>query len=359
MSKRHPRFELYPQHEDYYRMFPTYRPFVFWVNEPSYRSKSVNTDDLGLRHNMLPGGRLLDLRRLKESHRVCDIIVGGSTVFGVDASGDASTISACLSSNDVPCINLGNRGAVSIQELQLFLFYRPLFPSIRNIILLSGVNDCSLASLEGSVIFDEFGGLFGQDHYMTYPYMTNLSACYDDRSYDRLRLYNSIERRYRDNGFFRSLVRGVLAMSYKREPMRNQAYDKRAGFERKVERQKAILANQLFIWKSLADAHGSRLQYVLQPCIGWTGKELSHEERTCYEMDLEVYPEMGLYANPDFHSTFAAFIAETCSRLGVGFHDANEAFDGHKGDSTFFTDVCHLTDQANRVVAEYVKSKTS
>lgn len=359
MSSHNPRFRLYPQHADYYRMYPAYRPFIFWINEPSYRSPSVNTDELGLRLNTLPAGGVLEVSKMKKTHPECDVLIGGSTVFGVDASSDRTTISALLSSDGVPCINLGNRGAVGYQELQLFLFYRTLFPKIRNIIVLSGVNDCSLASLDGSIVYEEFGGVFGQDQYMAYPYLTNLSVCYDDRSYDRLRLYNALERRYRDDSLFRGVFRAILRMSYKREPMRNLSTDKRAGFDRKVERQMGNLANQLFVWKSLADAHGAGLHYFLQPCIGWTGKALSRDERSCHEIDLEVHPEMLRYANPEFHKRYSSFIRAACSDLRIPFHDTNSAFDERGEGDTLFTDVCHLTDEANRIVADHIRSRTT
>ena len=185
MTNQHPRFKYYPQHEAYYEMYPVYRPFVYWVNEPLFKSPYVNTDANGLRYNYLPDGTLVDLKTLKSSYDQCDIMIGGSTVFGVDASNDMQTITFHLSGNKVPCINLGNRGATSFQELLLFIFNQSVFPKIRNIYIVSGVNNCSLASLDGSIIYDEYGGVFGQDYYMSQAYMSNLSVCYDDFSYNR------------------------------------------------------------------------------------------------------------------------------------------------------------------------------
>lgn len=359
MSNNHPRFKHYPQHGDYYRMYPAYRPFVYWINEPSYRSAYVNTDDLGVRWTILPGGSVADVHALKTHFEQCDIIIGGSTVFGVDASADDKTISSYLSSDDVPCINLGNRGATSYQELLLFMFMQPKFPKIRNIHILSGVNDCSLAAMEGSLIYDGYGGIFGQDHYMTYPYMSNLSVCYDDQSYNRLRMYNAIERRYRDNGFIRSIIRAFLGKAYGNEPLRNLATDKRMSFERKLEQNLKNLSNQFSSWKALADGHGASLRYFLQPCVNWNDKAVSKVEAECYGADLKVYPSMADYANPAFHTSYSKSVKALCENAGIPFHDTNDALHSLGADIDIFTDVCHLTDSGNRVVADFIRQKSN
>lgn len=357
MSKLHPRFIHYPQHESYYNMYPVYRPFIFWVNEPLFKSPYVNTDDNGLRHNYLPDGRLIELNNLKADFEQCDVILGGSTVFGVDASSDKETISYHVSEDNVPCINLGNRGATSYQELLLFMFYQPYFPKIRNIYLVSGVNNCSLASLEGSIVYDEFGGIFGQDYYMTMPYMSNLSVCYDDLSYNRLRLYNAIERRYRDYSLFRKMIRLFVKKAFKVEPIKNSMADNRKSFEKKMEQLLINFDNEFKIWSALAQQHGSQLFYFLQPCMFWNNKQISEIEKECYNADLKIYPVINLYANSEFHKKYATTIARLSQKHNILFYDCNEAIDNVQKDVTVFTDVCHLTDAGNKLVADYINNK--
>lgn len=358
MANTHPRFLEYPQHESYYKMFPAYRPFLYWINEPLYKSPHVNTDFLGLRLNYLPNGKPIDIKKLKLDFEKCDVLIGGSTVFGVDASSDSTTISYFLSNDEVPCINLGNRGATSYQELLLFLFFQPYFPSIRNIYLLSGVNDCSLASMEASVIYDEFGGLFGQDYYMTYPYLSHLAACYDDLSYSRQRMYNAIERRYRDNGLFRALIRIFVNQAFKKNPLQNAAADMRKSFDKKIDQNLLNLTNQLNTWKGLSIVHRANMYYFLQPCMFWNSKQLSTIEGDCFKADSKIFPTMLAYANKDFHKKYHSTIQSITKDLGIAYHDVNAALDNFSADTEIFTDVCHLTDVGNKLVAQYILNNT-
>jgi hypothetical protein len=358
MKKTHPRFLYYPQHEEYYKMYPVYRPFVYWVNEPMFSSSFVNTDINGLRNNYLSDGTLIDLKSLKNRFDCCDVIVGGSTVFGVDASSDKQTISYHLSEDNVPCINLGNRGATSFQELNLFIVNQVFLPKIRNIYILSGVNNCSLASLDGSIIYDEYGGVFGQDYYMSQTYMSNLSVCYDDLSYNRFRLYNAIERRYRDYRLFRTFLRFLLSKAFKSEPIKNALADKRKGFDKKVEQLDANLDNELKVWRALADKHDANIHYFLQPCMFWNNKLLSKLEIECFNEDLKQFPTMEHYANKEFHLRYSEAIRGITKHNNIPFYDSNEVFDSIEKDITVFTDVCHLTDIGNKLVADFISKKT-
>lgn len=358
MKNNHPRFINYKQHEAYYKMYPMYRPYIYWINEPLYKSPYVNTDSLGLRINYAPNGSVIEIKKLKSEFKQCDIIVGGSTVFGVDASSDKKTISYFLSGNDVPCINLGNRGATSYQELLLFIFLQPYLPSIRNIYLLSGVNDCSLASMEASVIYDEFSGLFGQDYYMTYPYMSHLAACYDDFSYSRLRLYNSIERRYRDNKVVRFFIKTLLKNLFKKEQLNNALIDKRKSFEAKIGLNLANLENQLHTWAGFAKVHKANLYYFLQPCMFWNNKQLSPIEQQCFDADSKIYPSMLDYANSNFHQKYSSAIKAIAQNAGIFYNDTNLALNEIGSDVEVFTDVCHLTDAGNELIAKLILKYT-
>ena len=42
----------------------------------------------------------------------------------------------------------------------------------------------------------------------------------------------------------------------------------------------------------------------------------------------------------------------------IPFYDSNEVFDSIEKDITVFTDVCHLTDIGNKLVADFILKKT-
>jgi len=75
------------------------------------------------------------------AHRV-NIVVGGSTAFGVGASHDGATVSSCLHKHTGEIwINLGIRGAVSFQEYIALVQVITKFASVDKIFFLSGIND--------------------------------------------------------------------------------------------------------------------------------------------------------------------------------------------------------------------------
>ena len=348
------REKYYPQHADYYKMYPAYRPYVYWINEPMYESPYVNTDSHGLRLNYLPNGTLVNIKSLKDEYTVCDIIIGGSTVFGVDASSDKTTISCKLSGDNIPCINFGNRGAVAIQELLLFLQFKELLPKVRNLYLLSGVNECSLASMDGSLLYDQFGGLYGQDFNMTFPYMSNYANCYDDYSYDRLKLYNAIEKKYRYNKLIKFIIKTLLIKHHKSSGLKSNNADFRKSFPKKIINTIQNLDNTLNTWSMLAKAGNFNIFYFLQPCINWNSKKLTELEFNLYQNDVKVFPPMEKYANQDFYTEFKNDVEKICLNNAIPFFDCNEILTNNFDHVNVFTDVCHLTDEGNELIANYI-----
>ena len=63
--------------------------------------------------------------------KFCNVLVGGSSAFGMGATSDKKTISSQLSNTGIFCQNFGVRGATSQQELIIFqnsrFFYIPVF----------------------------------------------------------------------------------------------------------------------------------------------------------------------------------------------------------------------------------------
>ena len=107
-----------------------------YINEPNYRSKAVNTDQMGFRLQYLNGEEPMEWSALRAEFQECDVLVGNSTVFGVDAPSDKATISHHLNSSfkdprGTPVINLGVRGATSQQEVVMFQAMRRFMPPVR------------------------------------------------------------------------------------------------------------------------------------------------------------------------------------------------------------------------------------
>ena len=68
---------------------------------------------------------------------------------------------------------------------------------------------------------------------------------------------------------------------------------------------------------------------------------------------------MADYANPAFHASYSKSVKVHCENAGIPFHDTNAAIDTLGADVDIFTDVCHLTDHGNRLVADFISQKSN
>ncbi|MEK8174279.1 hypothetical protein NKH77_50610 [Streptomyces sp. M19] len=77
------------------------------------------------------------------------VLLGGSPAFGFGASCDEETLASHLAAGPdaVPWLNLACNGFNSTQELITFLLHRHQLPVIRDIVVMSGLNNLVLAGL--------------------------------------------------------------------------------------------------------------------------------------------------------------------------------------------------------------------
>jgi hypothetical protein len=353
MKVEHPRFRYYPHHRDYVELAAEFRPFVMTTHQPHYRSKSVNTDKFGLREQYDASGRFVDLEQMKAVYDRCDVLVGGSTGFGVDATSDRATVSQFLSVGSRLCFNLGVRGATSQQELILFLWAKRYLPEVRNVILLSGVNNCSLASLEATIFYPDFGGIFSEEYHFD-SFLRQYAYSGSHESFQvKHRLCRRVDRLFAKSSWARSLARALFG----RNPCPIVAQD-RYDFEAKVQLVNRFLENDLQNWACLQRGLGCKVHFVLQPAISWTAKPLTAIERECFEADLQRIASMKRYTSAEFHRRYREQIEGICLACGIDFHDANPwlAEPQFKG-LDLFTDVCHLTDEGNRILAGLLRHR--
>jgi len=345
----HPRLKLFPHHADYVNLPAMFRPFVMAVHQPLYRSAPVNTDKFGLREQYGPDGAFMDLERLRERWPACNVIVGGSTVFGVDATSDRLTIAHRLHEPDCPCVNLGVRGATSQQELVLFLQLKHRLPPVRNVVLLTGVNNCSLAALEGALFFPEYGGVFSEEYHLNSLLSQHAGRRHPGLFAAKLRLVQWLERLHRYPPV------AWLLDCWARAEVSPPVVET---FPERLERLHQFLQNDLATWRALAVALGCRVHFVLQPALRWTRKPFSPEEEICFQADCERIASLSRYASGDFHKQYRARIASMCAAVGLPFYDANDWLNAAQLDGqTLFTDVCHLTDAGNAFVADSLRNQ--
>ena len=354
----HPRFKHYPHHRDYYDMTQSPRPFVMHINSPNYNSASVNTDALGFREHFDQDGKFVDWRTYRDTFERCNVVVGGSTVFGVDATDDQKTMTHLLStefspyedSERLPFLNFGLRAATSMQELMLFMLNMQSLPKIENVILFSGVNNACLCVMPELFFNENSRPMFAEDqlHYSNIETYRKYNMERDNLRL--LKFHDWLDKHFHRKKFLMNLLRLFQGQLGPREGVikTSQTMRTKIVFD--------YFAEELAIWKALADGMGFNVTYVLQPCIGWNDRELTAIEQQLYQEDLSWIPTMREYSNRVFHADFKSRTQETCDRFGVKFYDANDHFNKSDADKKeLFTDVCHLTDAGYAEMAIYIR----
>jgi hypothetical protein len=352
----HPRLKHYPQHQSYLDSDPgEFRPFVMYVNRPLFRSPAVNTDRYGMREQYDSRGQLIKLDTCAQTYQECNVLVGGSTAFGVDATSDRRVISHYLNRDGCPCLNLSIRGATSQQEFIVFLLLRRLLPKVNSLVLFSGINNVALASVPDTLFYPEFGALFCEDQqferfYNQYELFGASRDVYDRHSFQRMAgKYFSKSRLLRS---FYHLMRSPNRRTLPEKP--------RYTFDEKLDLMLQVAANDIDSWASFHPNKNFRVHYVLQPVLTWTAKTLTEVESECFEADLDLIPSMRVYTNQAVYTKVSTTLSEACQRSGIDFYDANVWLGDPKYSKlNLFTDVVHLTDLGNKVIAEQLLERIS
>ncbi|MGE3991974.1 hypothetical protein [Pseudorhodoplanes sp.] len=329
-----------------------YRPFITSMGEPNYRSASLNTDEFGFRVQHYYDGRPVDFRDL--AHRVseCNLMLGGSTLFGVTASSDEATITRHLTKPGLPCVNWGQRGATGQQELLLYLLLKYLLPPQRNIVLLSGMNDVCIAMLPGAMSYPAIGGVYSEDVFFRGFLESETPG--QQLTNELRRAHERFDELWLKNDNFRRIARLFLQGGVRRvelEPPAIQA-DEQFGIVCR------LVANTLQTWGWLQAATGVRVHYVLQASIGWTRKPLTQMESECFEEDLRRIESMKRFTDRGLYLKFREHVERACNAAGLRFCDANEWFNEPRfGDENLFTDSCHFNDHGNRLMADLLAER--
>ncbi|MCE0446285.1 hypothetical protein LT493_20660 [Streptomyces tricolor] len=147
------RDELTPQMQEYARFDDRgearYLPYLMYFHRADYRSSVINTDRAGFRISHGPTGRRRPRPGAVPAGPV-RLISGSSTVLGIGATSDATTLASQLwrkHAPSAPWLNFGGRCYNSTQELLLFTLYRHLLPEIEEIVVFSGLNDLTVGRL--------------------------------------------------------------------------------------------------------------------------------------------------------------------------------------------------------------------
>lgn len=311
----------------------------------NYRSATINTDALGFRQTLV-GQERYDLEHIDDVP-VANLILGGSTVFGVGASDDGTTIPSLLSTrSSAPWFNLGIRGGVSFQEIihaQRF-FHRP--SKIDNIVIFSGLND-----LYVNFVFND---------------------------------HSDFDRRFEEKG-------QIFGYSWKRQAL-SEAWGKVLGvpqvdiidlpvrhllllpfFWRKIPKTTQVELTPDQRWARLLDQFernfkiyrcwqqglSAKVIFFLQPFLYWVGRDLSDEEKAVIQyldgiQKNTFWPVVKAALDRKFYQQVVEQLSALADKYEVSFVDSQAAFREPK--QPLFVDSVHLTDLGNKVAKNLILS---
>ena len=289
-------------------------PGAMFTHAANFSSKVINTDNIGLRFNKKKNKKsIFDFKKKNNS-----ILVGSSLVFGVGASSDETTISSLLSVKDKIYYNTGVRAYNGFQEIILFLsYFSRIKVKIKNIIILSGHNDCSLHMNKS--IDNSFPGPF---------YWKNIySKTMNDKAH-----YNSILKIFNFNRINdKNHINTQLTLE-------------------------DILSNNLFIWKMIQDSTKIKIYFILQPYLNWA-KKASNKEKNINKLNTIKSRNDYLLLNKKYKKIKNIY-SNICKKNNINFIDSNEFIKkNYTIKDTLFIDNVHLNDEGNLAISKLIKKK--
>ncbi len=319
-----------------------YTPYAMLSGPLSYKSKNINTDMYGFRHTVT-NNNIFKLSKIEKYDEV-NILVGGSTSFGVGSNSDSSTITSLLSSETNECwINLGIRGCNSLTEYVQLIRFIGKAKKIKNIIFLSGMNDLYLRLVHENIqnIDPGFGTKFA-DISSFHPYKQSLAILLSN-------LYNLEPKDLIEKSFF-----NMFFKPFEKKIKENKKLD----LDSKIEEFFKIYSRNFMLYKGLSNSLNCNVIFLIQPLIFWTDKVITKKEKDVLEYLEKI--QKNDYWNEIRNILIEKNIKETIinnfdkigNKFQVKCYDSNKFF--NHIDKTCFVDSIHLSDYGNKIISDEI-----
>lgn len=324
------------QYEDFATGAIRWLPYLMFFNRPDYRSAVVNTDPGGFRISHAPAGAFSLHGSMPDGE--VSLVLGASPAFGLGASGDEWTISSRLSQkpSPAPWLNLAAPGFNSTQEVVLFLLHRHQLPRVRDIVVLSGLNNLVVAGLPTAA--SDYGQFFFSGEFFHQLGVPEMGQRYDPPRWALGRLAQAVRR--------------IGRPELPDEPAEPD-------LAQRIEIAVRNTVRDLDRCRELAAPTGARLHFVLQPTAAWTGKVYTREERLLIEENTTERAAMWNLFNPVLtravHEEYAGRLAAACAERSLPFLDLNTALGAAEvAGGWLFVDQVHLNDEGNAAAADLI-----
>ena len=299
-------------------------PYAMISSQKNYENKCVKTCSRGFRISS-NGLETFSVDQISK-YKSINIVIGGSTVFGVGSSNNQNTIPSLLSlkTNSI-WLNLGIRAGNSFSEYIHLINLLHKANKIENIIFLSGLNDLYLSFLYNNEA--EFDSGF-------FPDITesqNISLFKKITQFVSQKVSNSHKKLYA------SKVKSakVILKNYKNKYIRN--------FQ---------------LISSLQDTYNCKVKFILQPFAPWTNKKFSKNELEVFDLlnDIQDNSEWieikRLMSNNSLYNSIKDFFKSISKKYNIEYTDSNSIFTNVTNDC--FVDSVHLNDNGNKLLTELI-----
>ena len=295
-------------------------PHLMYFHPRNVALKSVTTDEFGFRNTTgaKPGAPTA-------------LLVGGSSVFGIGATGDAMTIPSLLNTaTKYSWLNFGGRAFNSTQEA--ILVHLSNTKKIEGpIVVMSGVNNLTRSLMSGS-----FSKMFGAFFHQGLFESQMRSAAVGNRALAR-QLIAGLRERF---GF------GKKQHS---QDASNPSHSKTASYDAML----TVFERDCEYFQMLAQHNSTSASFVLQPFAPWIQKSLTTQETELFKLldqEAEGFSRV-LSELAERKQQYTQDLQAICARTGLKFVDLNTASELQKPE-WLFVDRVHLTDAGYSVVAK-------
>ena len=303
-----------PQMRDYDElgMRQEWVPHLMYFHPRNASLKSVTTDEFGFRNTT---GVKPDAPSA--------LLVGGSSVFGIGATSDATTIPSLLNaSTKYNWRNFGGRAFNSTQEA--ILVHLSNTKKIDGpIVVMSGVNNLTRSLMSGS-----FSKMFGAFFHQGLFESQMRSAAVGNRALARQLVAGLRER----SGFGKKQhAQSLSSTSHSKEASYGAML---TVFERDCE-----------YFQMLARHNSTSVSFVLQPFAPWIKKTFTEQEKQLFELldqEAEGFSRV-LSELAERKQQYTQDLQAICAKTGLEFLDLNTSSELQK-DEWLFVDRVHLTD---------------
>ncbi len=313
---------LTPQMSEYNKLSISWLPNLMFFNQPNFKSSIVNTDSYGFRYNNLVELNSTDnLLSFKLSKNISNnLLMGGSTSFGVGATSDDKTISSIIEKRkNLNFLNCSGRALNGFQEIILILSHLNNIKNISKIFVFSGINDLYL-----SKNFTNYfpGNIFQNNAFIESSQTLNLNKI------------DKIKKNIK-NFFTNSSI--------------EKFYFPKITLEEIIERNFSI-------YKLISKSLQIPVIFILQPNIYWCKDFSKEEEKLLKQIQSNKHHKL-VYKIKDksFYKEYLSLLEKNSKSFSIKFYDSNKYFkDNSNKNDWLFVDTLHLTDKGNALAAEFI-----